>query len=234
MKAVDLRGNVSSPSNQAIGAPTNVPPTPPANISISSGDSKVILTWTACTEKDLKGYAIYRSLTNGFIPQTIDSIAFVLKPVVTYTDSGLTNGVIYYYKIKSYDQTMFSSDTSSQVTGKPKDLTPPRAPQNLFVSDSTVSRTLTLKWNKNTEPDFLRYRVYCGTNPSPTIKIDSTIGSKEDTTKIIGGLNDGIRYHFRITAIDSLCNESIYSIEVSATPADRIAPFPKSCRSPGK
>ncbi len=48
----------------------------------------------------------------------------------------------------------------------------PAAPQNLFVI--TANSQTTLRWNRNNENDFLRYRIYGGTSPNPTTKIDST------------------------------------------------------------
>ncbi|MBA7614839.1 hypothetical protein ES703_22113 [subsurface metagenome] len=91
----------------------------------------------------------------------------------------------------------------------------PAAPQNLeFVAgDGQV----TLTWNKNTESDFLRYRVYSGTAANPTTQVDST-SSITDTTKTLTGLTNDTAYYFRITAVDVAFNESAYSSEVSATP----------------
>jgi hypothetical protein len=105
----------------------------------------------------------------------------------------------------------------------PADRIAPAAPQNLVVTNSS-SQTITIKWWKNTEVDFLRYRIYQGTSPNPTIKVDSMMGGIADTAKIFIGLVDGTRYYFRVTAVDNVGNESGYSNEVNEVPADRIAP----------
>ncbi len=75
-----------------------------------------------------------------------------------------------------------------------------------------------LIWAKNTESDFLRYRIYGGTTVNSTTAIDST-ESAFDTTRTISGLNNGTTYYFRIAAVDTALNESDFSNEVSATPA---------------
>ncbi|MBI3003909.1 MAG: VCBS repeat-containing protein, partial [Ignavibacteriales bacterium] len=94
-------------------------------------------------------------------------------------------------------------------------LGPPGAPQNLAATAGNAQVGLT--WSPNTEPDFLRYRIYGGTSPNPTTKIDSTTAGISDTSKIITGLTNGTTYYFRITAMDSAGNESGYSNEVSVT-----------------
>ena len=96
---------------------------------------------------------------------------------------------------------------------------PPLAPTGLFVTDSS-SATITIKWQKNNDPDFLRYRIYQGTTPDPTTKVDSTTGGAVDTSKIFAGLTNGTRYYFRVTAVDSAENESDYSNEVNAAPQE--------------
>jgi fibronectin type 3 domain-containing protein len=92
----------------------------------------------------------------------------------------------------------------------------PASPNGLVVK--AEDGQVTLKWNKNSETDFLRYRIYCGTSPNPTIRVDSTTASISDTTKIISNLENGTMYYFRITAVDNAYNESGFSNEVSATP----------------
>ncbi len=99
----------------------------------------------------------------------------------------------------------------------PTDSIPPSAPQNVVVIDSS-SNTLSLRWSKNNEADFLRYRIYRNISPNPITQVDSTIGGIIDTTKIFSGLPNGTRFYLRLTAVDSTGNESSFSNEVSATP----------------
>lgn len=86
---------------------------------------------------------------------------------------------------------------------------------------------VTLRWRRNDEPDIAGYRVYGGTTSGSGTKIDSTMNSGADTTKVIGGLTNGTVYYFRVTAVDVAGSESGFSNEVSAIPqAAPILPPP--------
>jgi hypothetical protein len=90
----------------------------------------------------------------------------------------------------------------------------PKPPRNLTASMD--SGLVHLKWNKNTEADLFRYRVYRDTVPDFIY----------DTTKIIAVISDTIfyddppqkfisgNYYYKITAIDSAYHQSSASEEV--------------------
>jgi hypothetical protein len=91
----------------------------------------------------------------------------------------------------------------------------PASPQNLVATAGNTQ--VELKWNKNSESDITKYRIYYGTiSPASTLK-DSTC-SVLDTLKLITDLTNGMIYYFRVTAVDSAGNESGFSNEVNATP----------------
>ena len=92
----------------------------------------------------------------------------------------------------------------------------PNVPQNLSAIPGNGQ--VTLKWSKNTEATFLKYRVYIGTDSlSMTIK-DSSTASIADTAKTITGLSNATEYYFRVTALDSVRLESGQSYAVIGTP----------------
>ncbi|MBE0551786.1 MAG: hypothetical protein IH619_05345, partial [Ignavibacterium sp.] len=89
----------------------------------------------------------------------------------------------------------------------------PKPPRNLTVSMN--SGLVHLKWNKNTEADLFRYRVYRDTVPDFIYDTTKIIAVLSDTTfyddppqKFISG-----NYYYKITAIDSAYNQSPTSEE---------------------
>ena len=67
----------------------------------------------------LVSHIIYRSTDSTFVPTRDDSIATVLLPTVSFVDSGLVTGLIYYYRLASYDLGSNESLLSDQVSGAP-------------------------------------------------------------------------------------------------------------------
>ena len=192
---------------------------PPVNLTATPlGNTSIDVSWqNGGGTVPLMQYRIYRD---------IDSTGATLRDSTTstsYTNSGLTPGTLYYFRVSAVDSTGFEGSRSYAVGCVAGDVTAPASPQSLVVTDSS-STTLTIKWRKNTESDFLRYRIYRGTSPNPTTKVDSTTAGAADTIKTFTGLTNGTGYYLRVTAVDSAGNESVYSNEVNAVPADRLAP----------
>ncbi len=92
----------------------------------------------------------------------------------------------------------------------------PAAPLSLTATAGNAQ--IALAWSKNTESDFLKYRIYRGTSSGGETLVDSTSAGITDTTRVIFGLTNGTSYYFEATAMDSARLESGYSNEVSATP----------------
>jgi|GEM_PF-435930 len=205
-------------------AASTTPPTPtlisPANGSTNQLTT-LTLTWNRSGNTDTYRVQVATDTNFSNLFANDSTVTDTLKTI-----SDLANLTIYYWRVNAKNSVGVSA-FSSVFRFTTKAL--PAAPQNLAVTDSSVSRQIKLKWRKNSETDFLRYRIYGGTSPSPTTKLDSTAGGNiSDTTKTITGLTNGIRYYFRVTAIDNSLNESGYSNEINATPADRPPAPPKN------
>ena len=96
------------------------------------------------------------------------------------------------------------------------DTTPPDPPTGLSATagDGEVS----LDWDDNLEPDRASYSVYrSGTMGGPYIELDSglTVSDYVDAAVV-----NGNTYFYAVTATDTSDNESVTSLEVSATPFD--------------
>jgi len=220
MAAVDATGYESSFSNEVSATPTalDVPPAPPQNLQATAGDRQVTLTWSANTELDFLRYRIYGG-TSPNPTAKIDSVLTLLGTTKVIT--GLSNGTTYYYRITAVDLVLNESGFSNQVNATPLAANPPPSPpRNLQATAGTGS--VTLSWDANTEPDFLRYRIYGGAAGASLI--DSVEGVL-NTSKIITTLAGGVTYYFYLIAVDQALQESAASDVASATPfADVTAP----------
>src|SRR5262249_59580641 len=72
--------------------PASSAPAAPTGLSASPGDAKVTLSWNAAG--GASSYKVYRATTSGSEVLLTSGVTGT-----TYTDTGLTNGTAYYYKV---------------------------------------------------------------------------------------------------------------------------------------
>ena len=147
------------PICQVSAVPTDtIAPAVPQNLTSSSGDGFVDLSWNPNSETDLFYYTVYRSITDGFTPVPSDSIGITIRPDTSYRDSGVVNEMTYYYRVSAVDSFYNSSQYSVQTSALPVDTIAPAVPRDLSVSAGQES--INLSWYANTESDLLGYVIY--------------------------------------------------------------------------
>ena len=121
---------------------------------VSDGSGKLKISWKKGS--GASGYRLYRSTSK---KGTYTKIATISSgTTLTYTDSGLTSGKTYYYKIKSYRKQNGKtgcSSSSSVVDGWSVKKT------SITGVKSTVKGSLTIEWKKVSGA--YRYQVYQST-----------------------------------------------------------------------
>ena len=193
-----------------------IPPLSPSNLTANAvSNSDIKLSWTDNSLDESEFIIYYRQSGSG---AGFTQIASVSTNVISYTVTGLSP-IGYDFYVRAYSANGLSLRTNI-ASATPGGNTGPAAPQNLTATPGNSK--ITLKWNKNTESDFLRYRIYGGISANPTTRIDSTTGGSTDTTKAIPGLSNGTTYYFRITAVNNAGLESGVSNEVNATPVAAV------------
>jgi hypothetical protein len=103
--------------------PPPPPPTPPADptglvvVDPATG-GRLDLSWVPNGEGDLAGYHVYRS-TDPAAPIPWTRIDASLVATTTYSDTGLTDGTIYWYYVTAVDAASEESGPSTMASGTP-------------------------------------------------------------------------------------------------------------------
>lgn len=82
----------------------------------------------------------------------------------------------------------------------------------ILIAEATA-QSVTLSWDKNSEPDIAAYRIHYGTAAAPF----SEVIEVKTTTGIVPNLLTGVTYTFAVTAYNTAWSESAYSQPVSFT-----------------
>jgi len=133
--AVNVAG-VSPMSNETSATPKVVPPPTPANPVAQAGFGNISITWNA--SQGATSYTIYRGTTSGGEGTTAYATGITSA---SYTDSNVTAGTTYYYKIAAVN-TAGTSAASSEVFATPLSATGQGAsfPYTRYrAADSTVA-----------------------------------------------------------------------------------------------
>jgi hypothetical protein len=80
---------------------TVVPPAP-ATITATAGTGRVMIEWTPSADLTMRGYELQRATAVEGPYTTLASTD--LKTTTTYTDTGVTNGTTYYYRVAGFNQ----------------------------------------------------------------------------------------------------------------------------------
>ncbi|MGO8670870.1 MAG: fibronectin type III domain-containing protein, partial [Capsulimonadaceae bacterium] len=199
--AVDAAGT-SAESTEVSATPTGAPPTTPTGLTATGGTAQVALAWTAGT--GATSYNIYRGTASGGESATAVASGITL---VSYTNTGLSAGVAYFYKVaavNAYGTSAQSTEaTASTLAGVPAGLTA-----------TAGNAQVALTWTAATGA--VTYSLYRGTatgGEGSTPYLSGLTGTAYTDT----GLADGTSYFYKLASVDA-GGTSAQSNEASATP----------------
>ncbi len=182
------------------------PPTVPSGVQAAAVSSdSVQLNWTASQDDLLMfGYRVYR-----------DGSRVGSTPLTTYTDTGLSPGNTYGYRVSACDWIGNESEKSTTLFVATADGSAPSAPANLQGTAVSTSR-IDLAWTASTDNvGVTGYRIY---------RDGAVIGSTAGTSFSDTGLAEYTTYLYRVAAFDAGGNESTPSSPLTATTVDATAP----------
>jgi cellulose 1,4-beta-cellobiosidase len=188
--------------NRAIRSCGVAVPAAPTGLNATPGDSQVQLAWSAAG--GATSYNVKRSTISGG-PYTIIATGVT---TTDYLDSGLTNGVTYFYVVSALNAAGESGD-SAEASATPG-LAVPFPPQNLNATPGDARVSLT--WLPSSGA--AAYRIKRGlAKAGPYALIAEVAGTSfTDTT-----VTNGTKYFYVVSAVNA-AGESKNSNKASAVP----------------
>ncbi len=186
------------------------PPAAPSSLTATaSGTSTINLTWTD-NSSDETGFKLERKTgSGGTYAEIAGSIA---ANATSYSNTGLTAGTTYYYRLRSYNaagNSSYSNEISATTAAAP----PPNAPSSLAATASGTA-TINLTWTDNSS-DETGFKLERKTGSGGTYaEIAGSIAANA-TSYSNTGLTAGTTYYYRLRSYNASGNSS-YSNETSA------------------
>jgi titin len=198
-------------SNSEIITVTTAPAAPTATAASSLQETNILANWDASA--GVTGYLLDVATDIGFGAGTFVS-GFENKDVhnvINYTVTGLSGGVNYWYRIRSYTGSRIS-DYSNKISL----LTKPAAPAAL--APSNVS-TASFDANWNTVASATKYYLEVATNPGFTAFVPN-FNPKDAggaVTWSITGLTQNTNYYYRVSAYNASGTGAVSNIQTVLT-----------------
>ncbi len=183
LKAIHKTASLSSARSAAVSCKARL--ATPVVTAGSASSTSIKVSWQAVS--GAAKYEVYRATTSG-------GTYTLLKTTTAraYTNTGLTRGKTYYYKVKAlYKTASGNSARSAAVSAVPK-LSAPTGLEVSIVSPTSIA----LKWNKVSGAT--GYELYRASSATGTYaKVTTTKNAYYTNTKLAGGRT----YYYKVRAV---------------------------------
>jgi fibronectin type 3 domain-containing protein len=178
----DIAGNVSEEGTHSISI---IPPAPTGLAVSSAAQTSITLQWNISL--GASSYQLYRDTSAGgsFTTQVYSGANN------SYTNTGLSSGTTYYYKVRSTYPAAVSPLSSPAVSA----LTIPQTPSPPAMSGQSLT-TITLNWP--TVTGTTNYKVFRDINSGGTFSTQAYTGVSSSFTD--SGLSPGTHYYYKVQA----------------------------------
>lgn len=189
--------------NISIYATYNEYPTTPTNwtnLGMNLTDHTPSISWTKGTDPDGDTVTTYVYVGTTPVPTTVETSTTGETANLGSTVS-LSDGVTYYYRLRSWDGYQYSGYTTSdqfRMNSKPSN---PTSWTNLGMNVTDHTPTVIWSGQSDSESDTITVYVYVGATSTPTtLEGYSTSGTLDLGSTV--PLNDGVTYYYRLRAHD--------------------------------
>jgi len=188
-------------------------PAAPTGLTATAGNSKVSLAWTGVA--DALSYTIYRGTAPGQQAATPIGVGVTSK---TYSDTTVTNGTTYYYKIAGAN-TGGLGPRSAEASATPQPpVVVPGAPGGLTASAGNAQ--VTLGWSPVSGA--VTYSVYRGTSSGGQSGTPVATGLT-GTSFVNTGLTNNTTYFYKVAGVNT-AGTGAKSAEAGARPEAPVSP----------
>lgn len=178
-------------------------PAVPANFTATSASyGSVKLAWTAVPGAN--GYQVYRATSSTGTYSLVTTLTS--GTAASYTNTGLTCGSTYYYKIRAYrtvGTTKVYGNYTAVASGKPI----PSVPVNFKAASASYS-SIKLTWTAVSGAS--GYQVYRATSSTGTYSLVTTLTSGTAASYTNTGLACGSTYYYKIRAYRTVGTTKVY------------------------
>lgn len=175
-----------------------MPPSAPIDFGISNGNGRVALTWSAPTSnggRSIIAYNIYRGLTAA----STTLLTSVGAASYTYLDTGLTNGVRYYYHVAAVTALGIGTNTTVQVA-QPSTVQDPTAvpgPVTGVIATAGDGK-VTLNWNSSSTGGPVSYQLVYRSTGTEQPTTSQTNLTATTTQYVDTAVSNGLSYYYWI------------------------------------
>jgi chitodextrinase len=181
-------------------------PSGPTNLTATAGNGTVTLSWTGSSSGSPTSYSVYRGTKSD--GEATTPIATTNGTTTTFTDTGLKNGMTYFYNVAANNAVGVSPDTNEISVVPGGTGVGPTAPTGLTATGTTSTST-NLSWTASTGSS--------GVAGYHVLQNGATVATVTGTTYTATGLSPSTSYTYQVNAFDSAGNVSAGSNTITVT-----------------
>jgi Zn-dependent metalloprotease/uncharacterized protein YjdB/fibronectin type 3 domain-containing protein len=203
--------------DSAVVSARPIPATPSSPKAASASHNSIMTSWSIV--KEANGYEVYRATSSTGTYSLVGATT-----ALSYTHTGLTTGIAYFYKVRSYKTvgtTKVYGDFSAAVSARPIPAVP-TSPKALSASYNSIKLTWSAAGGAS------GYEVYRSTSSTGAY---TYIASAISTSYINTGLTTNTTYYYKIRSYNTAGTSKLYGSFSSAVSAKPIPSVPTSVKA---